>query len=129
MSPFYLLFIFVIGQRIIELGIASSNERWMKRRGGVEIGEAHHKWFIILHLLFFIAVLCEYHVKYAKVELLPFYSIFFIGFIIAQIGRIWCIYSLGRCWNTDIIVLPQVALIKKGPYKYLQHPNNNLVFI
>lgn len=129
MSPFYLLFIFVIAQRMIELRIASSNERWMKDRGGVEIGEAHHKWFIIVHLLFFIAVFCEYQVKFMKFDVLPFYSIFFTAFIIAQLGRIWCIYSLGRFWNTKIIVLPKVALIKKGPYKYIKHPNYLIVFI
>lgn len=130
MNLFYVLFFFLIIQRVIEVRIAISNERWMKDRGGVEVGEGHYKWFIIVHLLFFIALFCEYQIKYADLNsLAPFYVGFFTGFIIAQIGRIWCIYSLGRFWNTKIIVLPKVALIKKGPYKYLKHPNYIIVFL
>src|SRR5699024_9972434 len=57
-------------------------------------------------------------------------NFFFLGlFLIAQIVRVWCIYSLGRFWNTKIIVLPNVICIKKGPYKYLRHPNYVIVFV
>ena len=56
-----------------------------------------------------------------------FRSFLFSLFIVLQTLRIWCIVSLGRFWNTKIIVLPRVALIKKGPYKYVDHPNYIIV--
>lgn len=130
MKLFYLLFIFVVIQRLVELYIATNNERWMKARGGIEIGQSHYKWFIWLHTLFFIAIFVEYQYKLIKYDgLLPFYMLFFFGFLIAQLGRVWCIYTLGRFWNTKIIVLPKVSLIRKGPYKYVKHPNYIIVFI
>ncbi len=43
--------------------------------------------------------------------------------------RVWCIVSLGKFWNTKIIVLPKVVMIKKGPYKYMKHPNYLIVFV
>ena len=130
MTFFYILFMFVILQRLVELFIASNNERWMKARGGIEVGQAHYKWFIILHTLFFMAILVEYQFKAIKFDgAVPVYMIFFIGFMVAQLGRVWCIHSLGRFWNTKIIVLPKVSLIKKGPYKYVKHPNYIIVFI
>jgi len=44
-------------------------------------------------------------------------------FIIAQGLRYWCIASLGRLWNTRILVIPGSEVIYKGPYRYVTHPN------
>ncbi|MFD2045822.1 isoprenylcysteine carboxyl methyltransferase family protein [Ornithinibacillus salinisoli] len=123
----WILIICIICQRIVELFIAKSNEKWMKARGGVERGEEHYKWFIYLHGLFFITTVVEVMINGRPSHQLN-YFLFFI-FIVAQFGRIWCIYSLGRFWNTKIIVLPRVALIRKGPYKYVKHPNYIIVAI
>jgi methyltransferase len=49
--------------------------------------------------------------------------VLFLLFLLTQIARIWCIWSLGKYWNTKIIVLPGSPLVKKGPYKYVKHPN------
>lgn len=130
MNIFYGLLLFVVIQRLVELYVATKNERWMKKRGAIEVGQAHYKWFIWLHTLFFIAIMVEYKYKVLVYgEQIPFFKLFFIIFLLAQIGRIWCMYSLGRFWNTKIIVLPKVALIKKGPYKYVKHPNYIIVFV
>ncbi|WP_019683592.1 isoprenylcysteine carboxylmethyltransferase family protein, partial [Mycobacterium avium] len=37
--------------------------------------------------------------------------------------RWWCITTLGRRWNTRVIVLPQAPLVRDGPYRWLHHPN------
>lgn len=130
MSYFYGLLLFLMIQRLIELLIAAKNERWMKARGAIELGQSHYKWFVLLHVLFFIAIVVEFQYKVITYsEQIPFYKLFFFIFLLAQLGRVWCIYSLGRFWNTKIIVLPKVALIKKGPYKYVKHPNYIIVFI
>ncbi|NLI68693.1 MAG: hypothetical protein GX374_08610 [Bacilli bacterium] len=130
MIYFYGLVCFIIMQRLIELYIAHKNEHWMKARGGIEVGREHYKWFVWLHIAFFVFMLLEFHYHaFVKQKAIPFYFLFFILFVIAQAGRIWCIHSLGKFWNTKIIVLPKVALIKKGPYKYMKHPNYVIVFI
>lgn len=124
----WMLIIFIIGQRLVELVIAKQNEKWMKARGGIETGSAHYKWFIYLHILFFISVFLETSMKLANQEVVFSYFYFFV-FLLAQLARFWCIYSLGRFWNTKIIVMPRVALIKKGPYKYIKHPNYVIVAV
>ncbi|MUK87310.1 hypothetical protein GMD78_02695 [Ornithinibacillus sp. L9] len=123
----WILIFFIICQRLVELLIAKSNEKWMKDRGGIEKGEEHYKWFIYLHCLFFLSVMVEVMINGKPNHQLN-YAFFFI-FIAAQLCRIWCIYTLGRFWNTKIIVLPRVALIKKGPYKYVKHPNYIIVAV
>lgn len=44
-------------------------------------------------------------------------------FAIAQVLRIWALSSLGRFWNTKILILPGAEKVKKGPYRWLPHPN------
>src|SRR5690606_20225813 len=49
--------------------------------------------------------------------------VFLIVFAAAQILRVWALASLGRFWNTKILVLPGAKKVKKGPYRWLPHPN------
>jgi methyltransferase len=37
--------------------------------------------------------------------------------------RIWVLVSIGRRWTTRIIVVPKERLLRKGPYRFLPHPN------
>ncbi len=123
----WVLILFIIFQRLFEMKIAKRNERWMLARGGIKVGEAHYKWFLMLHTLFFISIMLEAGLY--REETFSLNMILLAVFISAQLARIWCIASLGRFWNTKIIVLPRVALIRKGPYKYVKHPNYIIVAI
>ncbi|SEQ27406.1 15-methylpalmitoyl-4-hydroxy-2-pyrone 4-O-methyltransferase [Virgibacillus subterraneus] len=123
----WLLIIVVIAQRLIELNIAKRNERWMKDRGGIEKGEKHYKWFIWLHSIFFLSMIFEALLNNNNSTGINYFLITI--FLLTQLGRIWCIHTLGKFWNTKIIVLPGVSLIKKGPYKYVKHPNYIIVAI
>lgn len=125
---FYLIITFIICQRLVELYIAHKNEKWMLARGGIEVGNEHYKLFILLHVTFFIILIYEVH-NIVTAQNIAFNIYFFFLFVIAQIGRVWCIVSLGKFWNTKIIVLPKVVMIKKGPYKYMKHPNYLIVFV
>ena len=123
-----LIISFIIGQRLLELYIARKNERWMLERGGIEVGNEHYKLFILMHIVFFMVLIYEVGSSLQSSNL-TINVYFFILFLITQVGRVWCILSLGKFWNTKIIVLPKVIHIKKGPYKYVKHPNYIIVFI
>jgi methyltransferase len=41
----------------------------------------------------------------------------------AQGLRWWCIATLGKQWNTRVIVVPGMPLVATGPYRWLRHPN------
>ena len=43
--------------------------------------------------------------------------------LLSQGLRWWCITSLGKRWNTRVIVLPEAPLVRQGPYRWLHHPN------
>ncbi|API94095.1 hypothetical protein J32TS6_03780 [Virgibacillus pantothenticus] len=127
--PIYLwaVLVMIILQRLVELVIARSNENWMKQRGGVEKGAAHYKWFVIVHTLFFASLITE--VLLRNQQSFSFNYFLFAVFLLTQIGRIWCIATLGRFWNTKIIISPQFDVVKRGPYRYMKHPNYLIVGI
>jgi methyltransferase len=37
--------------------------------------------------------------------------------------RWWCIRTLGRRWNTRVVVVPGLPLVRSGPYRLIPHPN------
>ena len=43
--------------------------------------------------------------------------------VASQALRWWCIATLGRRWNTRVIVVPGLAPVTSGPYRFLRHPN------
>jgi methyltransferase len=37
--------------------------------------------------------------------------------------RAWVLISLGRRWTTRIIIIPGEPLVRRGPYRFVAHPN------
>lgn len=118
---FQLFLAIIITQRFIELFIAKRNEKWMKANGAIEVGQEHYKYIVLLHFLFFISFLIE--VSHYDNNISPIWPAFLALFALTQILRVWCMKSLGRFWNTKILIMPNVAVISSGPYKYIKHPN------
>ncbi|RDU36405.1 hypothetical protein DRW41_12785 [Neobacillus piezotolerans] len=125
MSLFIAFIGFVIIQRLVELMVARNNEKRMKQEGALEFGQAHYPWMVMMHAAFFLAFVLE--VWIFKKGLSPIWPLFLLLFILAQAGRIWALSSLGKYWNTKIIVLPGAAIVKRGPYKFIRHPNYAIV--
>jgi methyltransferase len=48
-------------------------------------------------------------------------------FVALQLLRFWTIASLGRFWATRVLTLPGAPLIRRGPYRFVNHPNYLIV--
>ncbi len=112
---------FIIFQRILELLVARNNEKWIKSKGGYEVGANHYPYMVAIHIGFFISLIIEFMVFKQAVS--RFWLLLFVVFISLQIMRVWVIASLGRFWNTKILVLPGAHVVKKGPFHFIRHPN------
>ncbi|MBM6619308.1 isoprenylcysteine carboxyl methyltransferase family protein [Bacillus suaedaesalsae] len=122
----FILFVSIIVlQRVLELYIARKNEKWMKGQGGVEYGQEHYPIMVTMHIMFFVALLVE--VLVLNKQLSSWWPVLLSLFFVTQAIRIWALSSLGKYWNTKIIVLPNTSIVKKGPYKYFRHPNYTIV--
>ena len=49
--------------------------------------------------------------------------------LLSQALRWWCITTLGRRWNTRIVIVPGLPRVTTGPYRWLSHPNYVAVVI
>ncbi|WP_249365486.1 isoprenylcysteine carboxyl methyltransferase family protein [Cytobacillus citreus] len=124
---FFMFITVIIFQRVFELLIAKRNERQMKRRGALEFGQSHYKFIVFVHSMFFVSFIIE--VICFNKELSSSWAVLLILFLFTQAGRIWALFSLGSYWNTKIIVLPYADIVKKGPYRFMKHPNYTIVAI
>lgn len=124
---FWILLAFLFAQRVTELLIARRNEKWMKDQGAYEVGAEHYKWIVAVHTGFFISLFVE--VKLFEAQPASWWLIPFVFFAGAQILRFWALFSLGRYWNTKIIVLPGANVVESGPYRFLRHPNYVIVAV
>jgi methyltransferase len=118
---FFIAFIVIL--RIAELLLSKMNELWLLQRGAVEYGKKHYLLIVAMHILFLISLLIEYDIQQpAK------YSSCFLIFYLALLAlKVWVISSLGKFWNTKIFHITGYPLVKKGPYKYIKHPNYIIV--
>jgi len=48
-------------------------------------------------------------------------------YVALQFGRLWALASLGPYWTTRIITLPDAPLVRRGPYRFMHHPNYAVV--
>lgn len=119
------LLVFVAAERTAELAIAKKNALRLLSQGAVEYGRDHYKYFVWLHVGFLLSLWIESidRAYFPHPVQTRFSLILLITFFGAQVARVWCIASLGRFWNTRVIVLPGAHVVKKGPYRLLRHPN------
>ncbi|HCO67027.1 MAG TPA: hypothetical protein DIT04_04605 [Dysgonomonas sp.] len=114
---------FLILLRLGELLLARRNEKWMLQHGAVEYGKKHYPIIVILHVLFFISLITEYYFASTGYYSVPLLILYFL--LLAF--KAWVIFSLGKFWNTKIFRITGYPLVKKGPYKFIKHPNYIIV--
>lgn len=107
----------VAAQRLWELWLADRNTKRLLAEGAVEVGAAHYPLFILLHASWLAAIAI----------VTPWTTVpnpWWLGlYILLQFGRLWVISTLGRFWTTRIITLPSAPLVRRGPYRFVRHPN------
>lgn len=114
------LLAFVTLQRLAELVIARRNDAWLRARGGIEHGAGHYPVMVALHASW-LACLWVF-----ALGITP--SIGWVGaFAVLQGLRVWTLTSLGRRWTTRVIVLEGAPRVRRGPYRFMSHPNYAIV--
>lgn len=115
------LWVVIVGQRLVELRVARRHEAWARARGAVEHGAGHYPLFFVLHTGWLLAWPVEAWVR--GPVLVPGWWMGLVAFGLTQGLRYWAITSLGKRWNTRILVLPGAPRIRRGPYRLVPHPN------
>lgn len=120
MLAYTLLIAVVAVERVAELVVSQRNLAWSRRHGGVEFGVGHYPTMVVLHT----ALLAGCLLEAAHREFLPALGWPMLAVVVAaQVLRWWCIATLGRQWNTRVVVVPGAGRVTGGPYRFLSHPN------
>lgn len=121
MKTLYIVVGFVALQRLAEVAWSNHNIRSLKAKGAIEAGSGHYPLFFLVHGSWLLAILL---LTPASTPVEP-WALLLYG--ILQVGRLWVLLSLGGYWTTRVITLPEQPLIRKGPYRFLRHPNYLIV--
>lgn len=119
---FTLLVLAVALERAAELVVARRNTAWSLARGGVESGRGHYPLMVVLHTGLLAGALVEVWVR--RPDAVPALAGTMLVLVAAaQALRWWCVATLGRRWNTRVIVVPGAPRVTGGPYRRFPHPN------
>ena len=115
-------------ERVAELVVSTRNAAWSRERGGIETGRGHFPFMVVLHTALLVGALVEAWARRPDVPSVLAWSM--LALVIAsQALRWWCISTLGRRWNTRVIVVPGLPPVTSGPYRLFRHPNYVAVVI
>ena len=125
----YVVLIALIGlERLAELVISKRNAAWSFAHGGREFGFNHYPAMVVLHTGLLVGCLIEPIL--ADRPFIPALGWPMLALVLAsQALRWWCIATLGRQWNTRVIVVPGLSAVHGGPYRWMRHPNYVAVVI
>ena len=119
----YLAFLLLVGvERLAELRLSRRNARLAFSRGAVEVGAGQFRLMAILHAGFLPACALEVVALHR-----PFPGAIGVLALALALGaqglRWWAIASLGSRWNVRVIAVPGEAPVRRGPYRWVRHPN------
>jgi methyltransferase len=119
---YYLLILAVGIERLVELVVAQRNARWSFAQGGKEFGRGHYPVMVVLHTALLVG--CVVETWALQRPFLPWLGWPMVAVLVLSQGlRWWCISTLGKRWNTRVIILPEKPLVQGGPYRFFHHPN------
>lgn len=107
-------------ERLAELPYARSNTQRLIAAGAHEVAPRHYPLIVALHALWLATL--WWLAPDRAVE--PYWL---AAFVLIELARIWTLATLGRRWTTRIIVVPGEQLVKRGPYRFIDHPNYAIV--
>lgn len=119
--PAIALIAVVCAQRLLELRLAELNTARLLGRGGREVGEDHYPLIVVLHAGWIISLVTF---GWSNPLVWPWVA----AYAGLQVFRAWILLSLGERWTTRIIIVDE-PLVRRGPYRFMPHPNYLLVFL
>src|SRR5688500_8920202 len=120
MGPAAVILACVTAERLAELAWAARNTHRLRAVGAYEVGAGHYPLIVGLHGAWLAGL---WIFAWGRPVHWPFIALF----LVLQALRAWILVALGPRWTTRIIVTPGEMLVRRGPYRFLRHPNYAVV--
>ena len=116
MSFNLLILALVTLERLAELRLSNRNTRRLLLQGAQEHSPGHYPLIVALHAAWL-------GVLWWLAPEQPIHPFWLALFLLIELVRAWVLWTLGGRWTTRIIVIPGAALVRRGPYRFANHPN------
>jgi len=120
MSAAVVILAMVTLQRLSELAVARRNTRALIAAGAHEVGARHYPAIVAVHAAWLATL---WWLAPGREVAWPLIGLF----VLLQAARLWVLATLGPRWTTRIIVLPGAPLVRRGPFRWMRHPNYAVV--
>lgn len=107
--------------RGLELVYAHRNARRLLAEGGHAHGDGHYPVIVGLHVAWLAAL------AWAGRSIAEPDWLLFALFVLLEAARLWVVATLGRFWTTRVISVPEAPLVRKGPFRWMRHPNYAII--
>ena len=111
----------VFGAMIAEARLAARNDRALRAAGAREPRDDVFRWMQIAYPACFAAMCAEG--AWRSVALDGAFAAGASIFALAKLLKYWAIASLGPRWTFRVLVPPGSERTRRGPYRWLAHPN------
>jgi methyltransferase len=108
-------------QRVLELYHSNRNTKALLARGAMEYAPSHYPFIVLLHVCWLAAL----PLLLPRPFVMHWWALG--AFVLFQALRIWMLISLGPYFTTRIISLDGQPLVRRGPYRFMRHPNYLIV--
>jgi len=88
--------------------------------GAHEVAPEHYRLIVALHAAWIVGL---WWLGWDN----PVDALWLLAYAILQILRGWTLASIGDRWTTRILVVPGETLVRRGPYRFIPHPNYAVV--
>jgi methyltransferase len=124
---YYYLFILAVAlERVVELAVSRRNTRWSLAHGGREFGQEHYPVMVSMHGLLLVSCVAEVWALHPP--FVPWLGWPMVAVVaLSTIVRWRCVTVLGKHWNPRLIVIPHAPVVRRGPYRWVRHPNYTAV--
>jgi methyltransferase len=104
-----------------ELWLSKTNERVLLRLGAVEADDEVFRTMRWAYPAVFVAMAAEGFAAGAPADSIALAGVGLLA--ISKALKFWAIASLGTRWTYRVLVLPDLPLVTRGPYRVMRHPN------
>jgi len=106
---------------VLEAGLAARHDRLLRARGALEPAADVYAVMQVVYPASFALMAFEGWFGGATVDAM--FAAGMVLFVCAKALKYWAIAVLGDRWTFRVLVPPGSTLVRRGPYRFVRHPN------
>src|SRR4051812_10365896 len=104
-----------------EARLAAQHDRTLRAAGAFEPTDDVYRWMQVVYPAAFLTMVIEAALR--RVDVNQVFALGAAGFVLGKAIKYWAIATLGPRWTFRVLVPPSSSPTRRGPYRFIRHPN------